>query len=92
MIELPIQPAKRFGLQDGYEIQSATEAAVLLDRDGYRDGGNDAAASPTYGTAGLAMDIDDVRSHGKDERVPVKSFYEGQEYLYRLVKLLAIEK
>ena len=44
---------------------------------------------PTYGTSGLAGDIDDVRSHGKDERVAVKSFYEGQEYLYRLVKLLA---
>jgi acetylornithine deacetylase/succinyl-diaminopimelate desuccinylase-like protein len=44
---------------------------------------------PTYGTSGLAGDIDDVRAHGKDERVPVKSFYDGQEYLYRLVKLLA---
>jgi acetylornithine deacetylase/succinyl-diaminopimelate desuccinylase-like protein len=44
---------------------------------------------PTYGTSGLAGDIDDVRSHGKDERVAVKSFYDGQEYLYRLVKLLA---
>jgi acetylornithine deacetylase/succinyl-diaminopimelate desuccinylase-like protein len=45
-----------------------------------------------YGTSGLANDIDDVRAHGKDERVPVKSFYEGQEYLYRLVKLLASAK
>ena len=44
---------------------------------------------PVYGTSGLANDIDDVRAHGKDERVPVKSFYDGQEYLYRLVKLLA---
>ncbi len=44
---------------------------------------------PTYGTSGLAMEVDDVRSHGRDERVPVKSFYPGQEYLYRLVKLLA---
>lgn len=45
-----------------------------------------------YGTSGLANDIDDVRAHGKDERVPVKSFYDGQEYLYRLVKLLASAK
>jgi acetylornithine deacetylase/succinyl-diaminopimelate desuccinylase-like protein len=44
---------------------------------------------PVYGTSGLASDIDDVRAHGKDERVSVKSFYDGQEYLYRLVKLLA---
>ena len=44
---------------------------------------------PTYGTSGLAGDVDDERAHGKDERVSVKSFYDGQEYLYRLVKLLA---
>ena len=44
---------------------------------------------PTYGTSGLAGDVDDIRAHGKDERVAVKSFYDGQEYLYRLVKLLA---
>ena len=34
-------------------------------------------------------DVDDFRAHGKDERVPVKSFFEGQEYLYRLVKMLS---
>jgi acetylornithine deacetylase/succinyl-diaminopimelate desuccinylase-like protein len=47
------------------------------------------AGIPTYGQSGLAGDINDVRSHGKDERVAVKSFYEGQEYLYRLVKMLS---
>jgi acetylornithine deacetylase/succinyl-diaminopimelate desuccinylase-like protein len=47
------------------------------------------AGIPTYGHSGLAFDIDDVRFHGRDERVLVKSFYDGQEYLYRLVKRLA---
>jgi acetylornithine deacetylase/succinyl-diaminopimelate desuccinylase-like protein len=47
------------------------------------------AGIPTYGHSGLAGDVDDVRAHGKDERVLVKSFYEGEEYLYRLVKTLA---
>lgn len=47
------------------------------------------AGIPTYGHSGLAGDINDVRAHGKDERVAVKSFYEGQEYLYRLVKMLS---
>lgn len=47
------------------------------------------AGIPTYGTTGLALDIDDVRAHGKDERILVKSFYDGQEYLYRLVKTLS---
>jgi acetylornithine deacetylase/succinyl-diaminopimelate desuccinylase-like protein len=47
------------------------------------------AGIPTYGHSGLATDIDDVRIHGRDERVGVKSFYDGLEYLYRLVKALA---
>jgi acetylornithine deacetylase/succinyl-diaminopimelate desuccinylase-like protein len=47
------------------------------------------AGIPTYGHSGLAADINDVRIHGKDERVLVKSFYQGQEYLYRLVKVLS---
>jgi acetylornithine deacetylase/succinyl-diaminopimelate desuccinylase-like protein len=50
------------------------------------------AGIPTYGTSGLASDVDDVRAHGKDERVQIKSFYDGQEYLYRLVKLLSSGK
>jgi acetylornithine deacetylase/succinyl-diaminopimelate desuccinylase-like protein len=50
------------------------------------------AGIPTYGTSGLAGDINDVRAHGKDERVLVKSFNDGQEYLYRLVKVLSSNK
>jgi acetylornithine deacetylase/succinyl-diaminopimelate desuccinylase-like protein len=46
------------------------------------------AGIPTYGHSGLAADVDDVRVHGRDERVLVRSFFEGQEYLYRLVKAL----
>jgi acetylornithine deacetylase/succinyl-diaminopimelate desuccinylase-like protein len=42
-----------------------------------------------YGTSGIFMDLDDNRAHGRDERVRVRSLYEGQEYLYRLVKRLA---
>jgi acetylornithine deacetylase/succinyl-diaminopimelate desuccinylase-like protein len=44
------------------------------------------AGIPIYGTSGIFGDIDDSRAHGKDERISVKSFYDGQEYLYRLVK------
>jgi acetylornithine deacetylase/succinyl-diaminopimelate desuccinylase-like protein len=47
------------------------------------------AGIPVYGHSGLAVDISENRTHGKDERVLVKSFYEGNEYLYRLVKSLA---
>jgi acetylornithine deacetylase/succinyl-diaminopimelate desuccinylase-like protein len=47
------------------------------------------AGIPAYGHSGLADDVDDFRAHGKDERVPVKSFFTGQEYLYRLVRTLS---
>jgi acetylornithine deacetylase/succinyl-diaminopimelate desuccinylase-like protein len=47
------------------------------------------AGIPTYGHSGLANDIREFRAHGKDERVLIKSFYQGNEYLYRLVKMLS---
>jgi acetylornithine deacetylase/succinyl-diaminopimelate desuccinylase-like protein len=47
------------------------------------------AGIPTYGIQGFFMDRDDVRFHGRDERLLVQSFYEGQKFLYELVKDLA---
>jgi acetylornithine deacetylase/succinyl-diaminopimelate desuccinylase-like protein len=48
------------------------------------------AGIPTYGHSGMAMETGDAaRIHGRDERVPMKSFYNGNEYLYRLVKMLS---
>jgi acetylornithine deacetylase/succinyl-diaminopimelate desuccinylase-like protein len=44
---------------------------------------------PTYGIQGFFVDRDDVRAHGRDERMPVNSFYEGQTFLYEFVKTLA---
>ena len=44
---------------------------------------------PAYGVSGIFGDPNDARAHGRDERIPVKSFYDGQEFLYRLVKELA---
>ena len=48
-----------------------------------------AAGIPTYGVQGFFGDRDDVRAHGRDERMLVRSFYEGQTFLYELVKILA---
>ncbi len=44
---------------------------------------------PTYGVDGTFGDIDDVRAHGRDERVGVKQYFEGLEFQYRLIKALA---
>jgi acetylornithine deacetylase/succinyl-diaminopimelate desuccinylase-like protein len=45
---------------------------------------------PAFGVSGLFSDPTvDARAHGRDERMRVQSFYEGQEFLYRLTKALA---
>ncbi len=46
------------------------------------------AGLPTYGINGIAIDIDDVRAHGKDERVGVDSYYRGVEFYDRYLRLL----
>jgi len=47
------------------------------------------AGIPTYGISGFFEDVEDTRAHGRDERLGVKQFYEGREFLYRLVKALS---
>ncbi len=47
------------------------------------------AGIPTFGISGVFIDIDDVRAHGKDERVGVESFHEGVEFYYRLIKAIS---
>ncbi len=59
-------------------VAGATDGAYLR-RDGI----------PTYGVSGIFYDAEDFRAHGKDERIGIKSFYEGQEFLYRLTKALS---
>ena len=50
-----------------------------------------AAGIPTYGVQGIFYDRDDIRFHGRDERVKVQSFYEGQTFLYELVKRISMK-
>lgn len=49
------------------------------------------AGLPTYGVSGLALENNDIRAHGKDERLPVKSFYDGVEFYYRYLKQVTSE-
>ena len=49
------------------------------------------AGIPTYGVQGFFMDSADLRMHGRDERMGVKAFYEGQQFLYELVKILSAQ-
>ena len=47
---------------------------------------------PCYGIGGTGGDVDDVRAHGKDERVAVKHFYDGLEFEYQLIQAVARER
>jgi acetylornithine deacetylase/succinyl-diaminopimelate desuccinylase-like protein len=47
------------------------------------------AGVPVYGVSGMFYDIDDIRAHGRDERILVRSFYEGVEFTYRLMRELS---
>ena len=47
------------------------------------------AGIPSYGVQGFFGDRDDVRAHGRDERMLVTSFYQGQTFLYEFVKALS---
>jgi acetylornithine deacetylase/succinyl-diaminopimelate desuccinylase-like protein len=49
-----------------------------------------ASGIPTYGIQGFFGDRNDNRAHGRDERMLVQSFYEGQTFLYEMVKKLAV--
>ncbi len=50
------------------------------------------AGVPAYGVSGIFHDVDDIRAHGRDERLGVPQFYEGQEFLRRLVLELAAKR
>ena len=47
-----------------------------------------AAGMPSYGISGVAIDTDDMRAHGRDERVRISSFDEGVDFYYRFLKAL----
>jgi acetylornithine deacetylase/succinyl-diaminopimelate desuccinylase-like protein len=47
------------------------------------------AGIPTYEISGLFGDINDDRTHGRDERVGVSQFYDSLQFLYTIVKRLA---
>jgi acetylornithine deacetylase/succinyl-diaminopimelate desuccinylase-like protein len=47
------------------------------------------AGIPTYGISGIFGEMDESRSHGRDERIGVQQFYEGAQFLYTLVRRLS---
>lgn len=57
---------------------------------GATDGVNtNAGGIPTYGLSGMFRDPDGNGVHGLNERIGVRSLYEGRDFLYAVVKLYA---
>jgi acetylornithine deacetylase/succinyl-diaminopimelate desuccinylase-like protein len=50
------------------------------------------AGLPSYGIGGVGVGFDDVRAHGRDERVGVESFYTSVEFYYLFLKALTKSK
>jgi acetylornithine deacetylase/succinyl-diaminopimelate desuccinylase-like protein len=47
------------------------------------------SGTPVYGVSGLFGDINDNRAHGQNERILIESYFDGQEFLYRLMTRLS---
>ena len=47
------------------------------------------AGVPVYGFNGLFIPIDDIRAHGKDERILITSFDQAMDFTYDVLKRLA---
>lgn len=48
-----------------------------------------AAGMPSYGISGVAIEMNDIRAHARDERLPVGSFPGGLDFYYQLIRSLS---
>ena len=46
------------------------------------------AGIPSYGICGVAIEREDDRAHGRDERVKIDAYYTGVEFYYQFLKAL----
>jgi acetylornithine deacetylase/succinyl-diaminopimelate desuccinylase-like protein len=51
-----------------------------------------AAGIPTYGVSGVFSSPGETNAHGRDEKLRIKSFYDGLDFLYQLVKMISAAK
>jgi acetylornithine deacetylase/succinyl-diaminopimelate desuccinylase-like protein len=62
-------------------MAGATDAAFLIP-----------VGIPTYGLSGMFADPDGGGIHGLNERIRVRSLYQGRDFLYEVVKIYANAK
>jgi acetylornithine deacetylase/succinyl-diaminopimelate desuccinylase-like protein len=88
----PVSPALLERVQGVVQSMWTGLLAVPVMETGATDGRTlRAAGIPTYGLGQIFSDLDDVRAHGRDERIRVTYFDEGLEFGYRLVKEISRE-
>jgi len=46
------------------------------------------AGIPSYGYSAIALERDDVRAHGRDERLPLDSYWKSLDFWYAFAKKL----
>jgi acetylornithine deacetylase/succinyl-diaminopimelate desuccinylase-like protein len=49
------------------------------------------AGIPSYGYSAIALERDDERAHGQDERLPVDSYWKSLDFFYSFLKALGGE-
>jgi acetylornithine deacetylase/succinyl-diaminopimelate desuccinylase-like protein len=85
----PINPAVMNALQQVAGKMWPGVPIVSTMADGASDGiYTNAAGMPTYGISGIALESNDVRAHGKDERLPIASYDRGVDFYYDFLKTL----
>lgn len=72
----------------GSEMWPGVPVVPMMDAGGSDSSLTRAAGIPSYGVPGFFYDINDDRSHGRDERIIVSCFYEGVDFYYRFLKTL----
>jgi acetylornithine deacetylase/succinyl-diaminopimelate desuccinylase-like protein len=49
------------------------------------------AGIPSYGFSAVALERDDERAHGRDERLPIDSYWKSLDFFYSFTKSLGGE-
>jgi acetylornithine deacetylase/succinyl-diaminopimelate desuccinylase-like protein len=88
----PLLPAVFRPLQKAVaEMWPATPIIPTMSAGASDDEYTIAAAIPSYVISGEAIERNDHREHGRDERIAAESFYRALEFEYRFLKAMTVE-
>ena len=102
-ITMAVESREKFGQAPNAIDPALLAATVALNRKMFNDvpviptmstGATDgrflrAVGIPTYGVSGIFSAAGETNAHGRDEKLRVKSYFDGLDFLYQLVKQVA---